>query len=222
MSRILAIALICGLVPGQAGAAGPPLLLPPVVPPPHSLDGPFRYTGPYRNNLGTGPPVVDVPPAQSHLQPFGPYPAGRSLPAGPYPPGPFRMLPEGMLLEIDPPDPSITVPAKLNRYREVGDFLRSCWAPPAAPAGAAPGSREVTLRLGFSRSGEVLGQPRVTYSQPPATTEEQRAFTSAARDALAHCSPLPFTVGLGSAIAGVPFTLHFTDRQTAVMSRKQL
>jgi hypothetical protein len=220
MSRILAIALFCGWVAGPAAAAGLPLYSHPA--PPHALDGPFRYTGPYQNDVGAGPPVVEVPPVEGHFRRFGPYPARGSLPAGPYPPGPAVTLPEGMSLEIDPPDAAIDVPAKLDRWRQVGDFLRTCWAPPPAPAGAAPGSREVTLRLGFDRSGTILGQPRVTFSQPPATTQEQKAFTSAARAALAHCAPLPFTAGLGSAIAGVPFTLHFTDRQTAVKSRKPL
>src|SRR5258707_1289315 len=83
-------------------------------------------------------------------------------------------------------------PPPLSRWREVGAFLRNCWAPPPEPVNQQDSPREVTLRLGFSRAGRILGTPRVTHSQPPPNTGTQQAFTAAARAALARCSPLPF------------------------------
>ena len=118
-----------------------------------------------------------------------------------------------MVLDIEPLATGKSPPKRLDRWRDVGDYLRSCWNPP--PTSRATASRIVTFRLGFSRSGKIIGTPRVTYALPAPDTPQQQAFTAAARDTLRRCAPLPFTAGLGSAIAGVPFTLRFTDRHDA-------
>jgi hypothetical protein len=69
----------------------------------------------------------------------------------------------------------------------------------------------VTLRVGFNRSGGLIGTPRITYSNPAASTDIQKAFTSSVLKAFGQCAPLPFTAGLGLAIAGLPFSIRFTD-----------
>jgi hypothetical protein len=160
-----------------------------------------------------------VAPAVPQVMPqtFGPYALPEPPPNGPYPSTEPLPLPQGMQLEIDPPWGMTRAPARLDRWHDVGLALRACWMPP--PASGAVEQREVTLRLGFSRSGRVLGVPRVTYSRPPAATAVQKAFTAAAFAALARCSPLPFTAGLGSAIAGVPFSIRFTDAQPSSTAR---
>jgi hypothetical protein len=159
------------------------------------------------------PPVVAPAVPQVMPQTFGPYALPEPPPNGPYPPTEPLPLPQGMKLEIDPPSGRTRAPARLDRWHDVGLALRVCWAAPARAGSAAIEPREVTLRLGFSRSGRVLGAPRVTYARPPARSDVQRAFTAAALAALARCSPLRFTPGLGSAIAGVPFSIRFTDAQ---------
>ena len=162
----------------------------------YPLPVPFAHTAP--------PPVEPYP--------SGPYPIYPPPPNGPYLSAPGPMLPEGMILEIEPTstDADRAVPKALARWRDVGTALRACWSPPATGAGNAE-ARQVTLRLGFNKYGNLMGPPRITYASPPQTTDAQKSFTASVLAALKRCAPLPFTPGLGSAIAGVPFAIRFVD-----------
>ena len=165
------------------------------------------YVDPF---LPLAPPFTPyVSPPGIRPQRFGPY----RLPAAPgggAPAGPFLALPQGASLTISAAasgSPQRLV--RLNRLRDVGAALAACWHPPASPGG----TRDVTLRVGFNRSGGLIGTPRITYSHPAAATDVQKAFTGSVLKALGRCAPLPFTVGLGSAIAGQPFSIRFTDER---------
>ena len=97
--------------------------------------------------------------------------------------------------------------AQVNRIREVFEAIRGCWE----PAGTGFSGQELTLRLAFKRSGEVLGQPRITYYKPGSDPNAREGFVRSVRAAFERCTPLPFTDSLGAAIAGRPFTFRFMD-----------
>jgi hypothetical protein len=99
-------------------------------------------------------------------------------------------------------------PARVDRIREVFQAFQACWIP-----GGVSGftGQEITLRLAFKRSGEVLGQPRITYYAQGAEPDRREAFARSVREALERCSPLPFTPAFGAAVAGRPFTFRFSD-----------
>jgi hypothetical protein len=101
---------------------------------------------------------------------------------------------------------------RLSRIDTLADIFRAvggCWQ---LPEGEAPSGQEITLRLAFTRKGEVLGQPRITYYRPgPGGAEKREAFSQSVREAFARCRPLPFTEKLGAAVAGRVFIFRFSD-----------
>jgi hypothetical protein len=119
---------------------------------------------------------------------------------------PAPSLPEGIIGNVRPgPGPR---PDRIDRIRDVFLTLRACWQP---PRGSEFSGQELTIRLSFKRSGEVLGNPRITYYNPGGGTDDREAFTRAVRSAFERCTPLPFTPRFGAAIAGRPFTFRFID-----------
>jgi hypothetical protein len=101
-------------------------------------------------------------------------------------------------------------PARVGAIETIGDVfaaVRACWHPP----GTGLSGQQITLRLAFKRSGEVLGTPRITYYRPGRSDEERNLFTRSVREAFATCLPLAFSPRLGAAVAGRPFTFRFVD-----------
>jgi hypothetical protein len=111
-------------------------------------------------------------------------------------------------VKTEPPAAAAPPPAhgKLNTIREVFGALRACFSKPMGE----PGPQEVsaTIRFSFTRSGEILGEPRFTYVQPGLTADVRQAFEREVGHTLVACMPLPFTDGLGGALAGRPFTVR--------------
>jgi hypothetical protein len=102
------------------------------------------------------------------------------------------------------PDASAT----LERPRDVARRLSACWSPPAVAGDPA----QVTVRLQFSKSGQIIGEPRFTYVS--AGTSDRGKVLDSMRQALQQCVPLRFTASLGAAIAGYPFAIRFiSDRR---------
>ncbi len=122
------------------------------------------------------------------------------------------LSPQGRV-KTEPPAAAVAPPArgKLNTIREVFGALRACFSKPflSEPLGE-PGPQEVsaTIRFSFTRSGEILGEPRFTYVQPGLTADVRQAFEREVGHTLVACMPLPFTDGLGGALAGRPFTVR--------------
>ncbi|WP_230532603.1 hypothetical protein [Microvirga roseola] len=116
-------------------------------------------------------------------------------------------LPEGSIGTVKPPTDETPV-RRVDRIRDVFQAIRACWRP---PRNGGFSGQEVTIRLSFKRSGEVLGQPRITYYNPGSQPEMREAFTRSVRETFERCTPLPFTEGLGRAIAGRPFIFRFSD-----------
>jgi hypothetical protein len=98
---------------------------------------------------------------------------------------------------------------KLNTIREMFDALRACWVPP--PASRARHGMQMSVRLSFKRTGEIIGTPRITYMTPGTPSEVRDTYYNAIMAALDRCTPLPFTNAMGGAIAGRPIAIRFVD-----------
>ena len=97
----------------------------------------------------------------------------------------------------------------LNTLNDLGAALRACWVPP--PIDQARPGMQITVMMSFRRNGELFGQPRITFEAVGASDDERLAYRTAVAEMLKRCSPLPFTDGLGNAVAGRPFTMRFID-----------
>ena len=102
-------------------------------------------------------------------------------------------------------------PHQLDSLSEFFDALRACWVPPAG-GDARPGM-QMSVRLSFKRTGEIIGTPRLTYVSPDAPPESKDIYRHAIDASLARCTPMPFTKGLGGAIAGRPIAIRFIDNR---------
>ena len=86
-----------------------------------------------------------------------------------------------------------------------------CWQPPD-PA-RAHGGIDITVIVSFTRTGEILGRPRVTYESEQADDNDRLLYRIAAMEALQRCTPMPFTETMAGAIAGRPFAIRFHNRK---------
>lgn len=101
--------------------------------------------------------------------------------------------------------------AKVNTIEEVGRALGACWIPPPLEK-SRPGT-QITVLITFTRSGEVMGEPKFTYITPGIPQEVRAAYQMSVADAISRCVPLPFTPGLGNAVAGHPFAMRYDDNR---------
>src|SRR4051812_9810598 len=88
---------------------------------------------------------------------------------------------------------------KLNTILDLYGALRACWEPPAQEQ-SRPGM-QMSVRFSFKRDGEIIGTPRVTYTTPDAKAAVRQTYHDAITQALNRCTPLPFSAGLGGAVA---------------------
>jgi hypothetical protein len=100
---------------------------------------------------------------------------------------------------------------RLDTIRDLFDALRACWVPP--PPGEARPGMQMSVRLSFKRSGQMIGAPRVTYASPDAPPAARDTYHDAIMAALERCAPLPLTAGLGGAVAGRPIAIRFVDNR---------
>ena len=100
---------------------------------------------------------------------------------------------------------------EVNTIRDMFSALRGCWAPPER--NKARQAMTISVRLAFKRNGEILGRPHFTYVSPDTPEETRDIYREAVRMALQRCAPLPFTAGLGAAIAGRPISIRFIDNR---------
>lgn len=185
--------------PGQISPyvdpANPPFQLPPG--PTDRLDR--LYPGPLRPDpIPDRQRPVESPLGAGERPLFRTLPSQTALPRG--------TLPQGFTMTIRR-DGSPAHAGRLARPRQVGERLAACWEPPASGS-------EVSVRVTFDRTGEVIGGPRVTYVKP-GRGADRAAVTHSLERAFARCTPLRFTSDLGSAIAGRPFTIRLVAPQTA-------
>jgi hypothetical protein len=100
---------------------------------------------------------------------------------------------------------------ELHTIRAMFDALRACWVPP--PQDEARPGMQMSVRFAFKRSGNIIATPRVTYVSPGAPPEAREVYLHAITAALGRCTPLPFSDGLGGAVAGRPIAIRFVDNR---------
>ncbi len=101
----------------------------------------------------------------------------------------------------------------LNTLRDVGIALELCWEANEPPLAQARPGMNVTVMLSFTKTGELLGEPRFTYMTREATAETKALYQRAVVAAINACTPLPISPALGNALAGRPKIMPFLDRR---------
>jgi hypothetical protein len=97
----------------------------------------------------------------------------------------------------------------VDRINKLGPLLSNCLELP--PDDEAQVGMQLSLKLAFKRDGELLADPRFTYTTHDAPEKAKAAYHAAALDMLKHCTPLPVTDKCGGAIAGRPFVVAIEE-----------
>src|SRR5262245_8996504 len=63
---------------------------------------------------------------------------------------------------------------EIGTIRDMFKALRGCWIPPAGDE--ARSGMQMSVRLAFKRSGELIAEPRVTYASPDAPSATREAY----------------------------------------------
>ena len=100
--------------------------------------------------------------------------------------------------------------AQIDTLKDIFARLHSCWRPPPLSQ-AEP--LDITVVVSFNREGVILGHPKITYESEHASDNDRLRYRVAVMETLQRCTPLPFTEGLGGAIAGRPFAVPFRTRK---------
>lgn len=136
-------------------------------------------------------------------QPFTPYSCG--VTGGPCSPQVVLMIGQMPVLRIEgrsgPSDP-VDRNHPLERFADIARVLSQCLELP--PGDASQTGMQLALRFAFKRNGELLADPRFTYTTSGAPENVKAAWHAAALDMLKRCTPLPITDRFGGAIAGKP------------------
>src|SRR6266853_5341467 len=107
-----------------------------------------------------------------------------------------------------PPEP-LDRDRPVDRINELGPLLSKCLELP--PDDEAQVGMQLSLKLAFKRDGELLADPRFTYTTHDIPEKVKAAYQAAALDMLKHCTPLPITDKFGDAIAGRPFVIPIDE-----------
>jgi hypothetical protein len=102
-------------------------------------------------------------------------------------------------------------PGPVNTIADIFARLKACWRPP--DASLVHPNIDITVIVSFTRGGEILGRPRVTYESEQADDNDRLLYRIAAMEALQRCVPMPFTEGMAGAVAGRPFAIRFHNRK---------
>jgi hypothetical protein len=98
---------------------------------------------------------------------------------------------------------------QLSTIRDMFSALRQCWVPPDRDR--AQVGTQMSVRLSFTRNGDIFGQPRVTYLTRGTSPDVRQVYWEAVTTALKRCTPMHFTAGLGGALAGRPIAVRFVE-----------
>ena len=115
-----------------------------------------------------------------------------------------------LLLWLVPAVPGSAQPVQLDTLKDIFVRLHSCWKPP--PLSQA-NPIDITVVVSFNREGAILGHPRITYESEHANDNDRLKYRIAVMETLQRCTPLPFTEGLGGAVAGRPLAVPFRTRK---------
>ena len=201
------------------GAKGPPWVYSIKLPTSHHPLAP-GFGGGFRHHPLSPPPgfgsVFLLPPTPGfgsvfRRQPFTPYFCGVFSKPGCIPEI-FYPLNQVPVLKVEGhvgPSEPLDRDRPADRLDEIGPLLSKCLELP--PDEEARAGMQVTLKLAFKRNGELLAEPRFTYTTHEAPEEVKAAYHDAAMNMLKRCTPLPISEGLGNAIAGRPFVIPIVE-----------
>src|SRR5689334_13742816 len=99
---------------------------------------------------------------------------------------------------------------QVDTIKDVFARLSTCWKPPPL---ARANPIDITVIVSFKRSGDILGQPRITYESAGATDNDRLQYRIAVMEALQRCTPMPFTQSMAGAVAGHPFAIQFHNKR---------
>ena len=102
-----------------------------------------------------------------------------------------------------------TDPGQVDSIKDVVAKLGTCWRPPPR----ANPDVEITVIVSFRRDGTILGHPKITYESDSASDNDRLMYRIAVMETLQRCTPMPFTEGMGGAVAGRPFAVRFQVRR---------
>ena len=97
-------------------------------------------------------------------------------------------------------------PERLDTVQDVFARLRTCWT----AVRRSNLAMDITVRVSFTRDGRIQGRPKITYEAEQASDNDRLLYRIAVMETLQRCTPMPFTEGLGGAIAGRPFAIRFS------------
>ncbi len=143
-------------------------------------------------------PTVCSPLRHGPCQPQYPFPLGENLQLT------INSKPDQHGAQVDPDH-------KVDNIRTMFAALRACWQPPEADK--AHSGMQMSVRFAFNRTGGIIGEPRVTYTTPGVDDNTRKTYHDAIQEALDRCTPLPFSAGMGGAIAGRPIAVRFVDNR---------
>jgi len=132
---------------------------------------------------------------------------GPCFPQYPFPLG------ETLQLTVESTQPhgeSINPDHQVDTIAEMFAALRACWLPPDE----THEGMQMSVRFAFKRTGELIAEPRVTYSTRDVDADTRQMYRRAISRALERCSPLPFTAAMGGAVAGRPIAIRFIDNRS--------
>jgi hypothetical protein len=111
--------------------------------------------------------------------------------------------------------PSAIAPAqagdRIDNIHQVFEWMGACWRPP--PASRANPEIDITVVVSFLRDGNINGRPKISYESEQATDNDRLEYRIAVMEALQRCTPMPFTEGMASAVAGRPFAFLFRHKK---------
>jgi hypothetical protein len=100
---------------------------------------------------------------------------------------------------------------QVDNLKEASTRLLRCWRPP--PPSRANPDVEITVMVSFTRDGNILGRPKITYESENADDNDRLMYRIAVMEALQRCTPMPFTESMGGAVAGRRFAIRFPKRK---------
>jgi hypothetical protein len=111
----------------------------------------------------------------------------------------------GLAPAVDTACHAETAQTTISNAREVRAALQACWAAPEN----AP--RQVSVRFSFNREGRVVGQPLITYQNPPPSEDGRAAVREALTRTLARCEPLPLSDAFRKVVSVRPITVRLGE-----------
>jgi len=113
-------------------------------------------------------------------------------------------------LAFGAPAQAVEAQSPVTRVHGIATGIAACWRP-------AHEDDQVTVRLGFTREGAVIGEPRIVFAQSSGGRADDSVLANSMIAAIRDCTPLHFSARIGSAIAGQVLDIRFIGRKRATI-----